>query len=568
MKSTSRIITLLFVPLSWLMGGCASDRPPSGGIADTTPLEVISCTPKDSSVNVSPQKIKLTFSSDITVKQLIDGLVFDPSIGKYDIVVDGKNAEIIPCEPLKQNQRYSLMLDKNIQDGKKRTFSTPFTISFFTGATIDNGTIKGKVFNRDNSPATNAIVLAFADQKENIGSETLLTRKPDYLIQADRSGAFSFRNITKGSYHIFAADDQNRNMQYNDMLEDIALCSTASASTGTSALMLRLGGAHSDSGGIVSCNPLDRELLNIKLANPVSVASFTTEKLEIRHAITHAPISVIAWYSKNRSMYEREFTIVTSRMKAAQPYLISFRRDEKGGNTREIEFFASSRSTAKQPPTITILPKNNDNPAFLDLAWPSRGKVAIIEFSAPVEEAAVRRATTLAETGSQNLDFKLTAIDSRTFALKPTEGFKPEHTYRISVNPEIFSVINAKPIVSQFSVSTKEDCGTISGKCFAAGEWVVVEAKKEGSSSPYSTTVKRDKSGAFRYTFAELPPGNYFTSAFIPSGKNQPEPYQQWNSGSIDPFQPAEPFGFSPEKVMVRAQWTTNNADIHIMSPR
>ena len=158
--------------------------------------------------------------------------------------------------------------------------------------------------------------------------------------------------------------------------------------------------------------------------------------------------------------------------------------------------------------------------------------------------------------------------NARTFALKPTDGFKPEHSYLISVNPGIFSAIKAKPIVSQFTVSTKEDCGAISGKCIADGEWVVVEAKKEGSTSPFSTIVKRDQKGTFKYTFTELPPGNYSISAFIPSGKNKPAQDRQWNPGSIDTGQPAEPFGSLPERVMVRAQWTTNIADIHIMTSR
>ena len=571
MKNTAPVIKLLLVLLPWLTGGCASDRPPSGGVADKTPLKVLSCSPGDSSVHVSLNSIRLTFNSFIPVKQLLDGLVFTPSVGKYDIVVDGRTAEIRLCEPLKKNQSYTLRLDKNIKDGKNRTFSTPFAISFFTGATIDNGTIKGHVFNRDNSPATNAIVLAFADRPESASSETLLTRKPDYLIQADDTGSFSFRNIATGSYHVFAADDLNRNMQYNYMFEDLALCSAESVSTGTSALMLRFGGAHSDTGGIVSCKPLDQELLDIKLAYPVNIASFNAEKLVIRHAISHTPVSVIAWYSKNRSMYEIEFTIVTSRMKAAQPYLISFMSDKKGGQTREIEFYASSRSTEKQPPRITILPENNRNPAFMEMTWPSLGEVAIIAFSSPVEKAAVNRATTFAEKGDQtrkNLDFSLITIDARTFALKPTDGFKPEHSYLISVNPGIFSAIKAKPIVSQFTVSTKEDCGAISGKCIADGEWVVVEAKKEGSTSPFSTIVKRDQKGTFKYTFTELPPGNYSISAFIPSGKNKPAQDRHWNPGSIDTGQPAEPFGSLPERVMVRAQWTTNIADIYIMTSR
>ena len=79
---------LLLLLLLWLAGGCASDRPPSGGAADTTPLRVISSDPEPSALHVATNTIRLTFNHYVTARQLIKALHFTPSIEGYDIAID------------------------------------------------------------------------------------------------------------------------------------------------------------------------------------------------------------------------------------------------------------------------------------------------------------------------------------------------------------------------------------------------------------------------------------------------------------------------------------------------
>lgn len=565
-----------FILLLWLAGGCASDRPPAGGPVDTTPLQVVFSSPAPSAVNVSTDRIHLTFSHYISGRQLLNALLFSPPIGEYDIAVKGKEVDITAFKPLEKNRTYVITIDKNLRDNRGRTFPGPYAIAFSTGPVIDTGVISGKVVNADFSPATNALLLAFSEQSAAFATRNLLKREPDCLIQANASGSFSFNNIGPGSYRIFAVNNRNSDLRYNLKSEEVGISNATQVSAGSSSLLYRLDGLYSDTDGVVSCTPLEKQLLEIKLGRPVNIASFNPDKIQIRHALSQALIPAVSWYSKNRALYEREFLIVTEKLQPNEPYLISYSTDDGMGSVRSIPFYASSRPAGGHPVSVTIAPENKSNPAYLDLAWPSLGKTVLIKLSAPVAESALRQAITLSETASgtqSTLHVSLIKIDPRTFALKPSGGFQAGRSYRVSVHPATIGEATAKPdkakpVESQFRTAETKESGSISGTGHAFGKHVVIEAKVTGSPSAYRTTVLCDKNGGFRYLFPELPPGSYTVSAFVPSGSKPPAPYQQWNPGSIEPYRAAEAFGFFAESVKVRAGWTTEHVDIQIITTR
>jgi uncharacterized protein (DUF2141 family) len=372
MQSNSPIVTMFLILLLLLSGGCASDRPPSGGPPDTTSLRVTCSDPAPLSVNVSVERISLTFSHEITGRQLLNALIISPPIGDFDMSVNGKKAEINGFKPLEQNKSYIVTLDKKLSDNNGHTLSAPYTMAFSTGAVIDRGTISGKVINTDCSPATNALLLAFREDPQHARAENLLQRKADYCIQAEASGEFSFRHMATGSYRIIAINDRNGDLRYNPSTEEVGLCSATVIPTGSSDLLFRLSG--------------------------------------------------------------------------------------------------------------------------------------IDKATAPLLSQPVRPAPEPSETG------------------------------------------------------------TISGRCFASGQHLIVEATSLTAS--YSTAASRDRNGTWHYSVTELPPGSYTIIAFVPSSSKKPDSKRKWNPGTIEPYQPSEPFGFYPEKVTVRPQWTTEHIDIRIITSR
>ena len=570
MYRTTRFINLFFLLLVWLTGGCASDRPPSGGPADNAPLQVVFSDPAPSATNVATRTIHLTFSQIITGRQLLQNLFFSPAVGDYDIAVSGKNAEIRLYSPLKANQTYTLSISKFLTDSRGRTIAHPWNIGFSTGPMIQTGMVKGTVLNTDFSPATNAMVMAFGVHPQFSESHNLLTREPDYLAQTDTGGTFSFTNLAAGSYRIVAINDRNHDMHYNARSEEIGLSSLATIPAGSTGLLFRFGEAGSKSTGIISCKPVDRQQLEISFHKPLRTTSFESNDVEIRHALTGIRIPVTSWYSKNRLMFDSEFCIIASALEPAQPYTIRYRTDKTSDKTDGVPFYASTSKPGAERFSLSISPENGSDPAFLDLEWPSLGKSVLLKFSLPVRESGVKGALTLSEERSEatlSLPFSLIKIDDRTFALQTTKGFEPRHSYVVNFLHAATSPLILKPVVSKFRVASKESTGSLSGKCLAAGPYLIVEAKRAGSSSAYRTIASKERNGTFRYSFAELPPGNYTLSAFQPSANKKADPWQQWNPGSVEPFQPAEPFGLYPGTVAVRARWSTENIDIPVTLP-
>jgi hypothetical protein len=567
---------LFFTLLMLFLAGCASDRPPSGGVADNSPLQVVFSDPAPEAINVATGKIHLSFNHALSVRQLNSALFFYPAVGKFDISVKGNDAEITIFNPLNKNQTYRLSLDKNLRDFRGRAFSAPYSLSFSTGQVIDKGTIGGTVVHENWSPAANALVLAFADQSEEKNkTANLLTEEPDYMVQTSNSGAFVFNHLKAGSYRIFAVNDRNSDHRFNFRMEESAQSSFPMVSTlqnDSATLLLRLSGLQSETGTLVSCKPITRNKLEITFSHPILTSAFDPANIKIHYAGSKALIPIVAWYSKNRLMADSEFMVVTRGLEPAKPCHISLLNEENQEHNRTIAFYSSIHETAEQPLSVTILPENQSDPAYLDRTWPLLGRAVILACSSPAEEQNVRQMISLKKKGSvtqENLHFSLIKIDSRTFALKPEGEFKPGHSYLLSVNTGALDGTPSKPVVSQFRVASKEDTGTLSGKCSASAKYVIVEARGTGTTSFYRTVAERDqRDGTISYTFPELPPGSYTVSAFIPSTKNKPEPYREWNPGSLFPYQPAEPSGVHAGAVTVRAQWTTTNIDIPLNSER
>ncbi len=565
-KRITTIIPLFFLLLS---GGCASDRPPSGSSAERAPLQVVFSDPAPSALNSSPEYIRLSFNHEITARQLIDAIAFTPPISAWELTASGKQAEIKLLTPLEKNRTYILTLNKQLtpnqahQANQAETFSTPYTLAFSTGPEIDGGTLSGTVVNEAISGAPGSLILAFADKHEAAASQQLKSDAPDYLAQTDDAGKFSFGHLRPGSYRVLAVNDRNHDMRYTQGSEEIGLCSPQLIQTETSGIVLKLEGLESAAGELASCAPLDRERIAISLARPVNTTDFNPEKLEIRQEGTPEPLAINGWYSKNRTMREREFIIVTGGMEAGRRCTIRMKSGGDNAGRGAISFYASGRSPSGRPISASILPENRSEPAYLDKAWPALGKRVTISFSKPVELEVARSMISIEETGaahSSPLPFSIARIDARTFAVKPEGGFKPGLAYLACVKPGAAK----KPIISRFRSALKEESGAISGTCFSRSEQVIVEARAEGSGVCYCSAASPNRNGTFSYTFSELPPGSYTLSAYAPLEKGAADPYRQRNPGSLNPALAAEPFGLHEGKVMVRAAWTTGNIDIHI----
>jgi hypothetical protein len=211
-------------------GGCASDRPPSGGPADNTPLRILSSETRHSKAGLPACTVHVTFSHPVSGRELLKSLVFAPAIGNYDVSVTGRTAEIRIYEPLKPAVTYRVILNKYMRDGRGRNLDNTGSIAFSTGTVLDQGVIAGTVYHHNLTPAPEALLLAYAT---NRGTE------PDYLVQAGADGSFRLENLAEGRYLVYAVNDLNQNLRFDRASESVALADRQEVAVGTTSLMLR-----------------------------------------------------------------------------------------------------------------------------------------------------------------------------------------------------------------------------------------------------------------------------------------------------------------------------------------
>lgn len=212
--------------------GCASDRPPSGGPVDSSPLQIISSEPRYTAAGFSSETmIRITFSHPVSGRELLKALVISPSVDNYDIAARGKTAEIRIFEPLKPGSTYRIILNKYIRDIRGRNLDNTAIIAFSTGPVTDASVIAGKVYLYNLKPASDALLLAFS--KSDSGTE------PDYLVQTGTDGSFQLDHLAAGKYRIIAVKDTNRDLRFDRSSETVAVPDRALVATGTRSIMLR-----------------------------------------------------------------------------------------------------------------------------------------------------------------------------------------------------------------------------------------------------------------------------------------------------------------------------------------
>ena len=238
MPSIAPIIPFLLLFL-WLLQGCASDRAPSGGSADTTPLRLLASTPINGTQNFKGNQLQLYFSHEVSSRALLRALRTFPDIGQFELTVNGKRADIQLLDTLQANQTYTLLLNRHLSDFRGQLLHAPTAFAFSTGNSVDNGTIRGTVVHYNGTPASNALLLAFASAEKG-GTVNLLENKPTQIAQCDASGSFAFNHLPHGSYHVVAINDRNNDLAWAPSNEEYATPSQPLIATNSANQLLRL----------------------------------------------------------------------------------------------------------------------------------------------------------------------------------------------------------------------------------------------------------------------------------------------------------------------------------------
>jgi hypothetical protein len=222
MKVLGKIPFFFVVALAWvvIISSCANQGMPSGGPRDTIPPVLLSTQPKYKALNFNDNEVRFTFNEYIIPDQVSEILVISPPLTKRPTIRTKSKTLIIRFnEELLDSTTYSLDFKNSIVDNNEKNPLENMRFSFSTGNVYDSLRVAGRVVNSfDMEPVEKALVLLH----NNLHDSTIYTERPDFVARTDEAGIFMIDNIPPGKYHLYALNDANSDLKYNEGAEEIA----------------------------------------------------------------------------------------------------------------------------------------------------------------------------------------------------------------------------------------------------------------------------------------------------------------------------------------------------------
>ena len=195
------------------MGGCANIVPPSGGPRDSIPPYAVYAKPKDSSTNIAPKEILISFNEYITTNAIQEQLIVSPNIKNNPLVDQRLNmVRIRLSDSLNANTTYSLQFGNALRDVNEGNIAQNFTYVFSTGDYIDTGKLYGKVQIAETGLVDSSLI-AVLHPIDN--DSAIFKDKPAYYTRINGQGIFEFNFLPSKDFNIYILPN-DYNKRYDD----------------------------------------------------------------------------------------------------------------------------------------------------------------------------------------------------------------------------------------------------------------------------------------------------------------------------------------------------------------
>jgi len=215
------LLFILFLSVfSFLFPSCASIGNPTGGAYDTIPPVFIRSKPAPNSTHFRGKRIDLFFDEYISIDKPSDKVIITPPQTKMPTIQSiGKKISIELKDSLIDNTTYTFDFTDGIVDNNEKNAIEGFTYAISTGDVVDSLVISGLLLNAENlEPMPNIMV----GLHSNLADSAFTTVPFLRTSKTNDRGQFWIRNVTPGSYKLFALNDLNRNYKYDPGKEEIA----------------------------------------------------------------------------------------------------------------------------------------------------------------------------------------------------------------------------------------------------------------------------------------------------------------------------------------------------------
>lgn len=565
MHTLPRQIVLLALTLLLFAAGCATQRPPEGGPADTDPPSIVETDPANGTVRFTGQEVSFEFSEYIQRQSFQEAVHISPlpeTPPTYEW--SGRRVSIVFASPLIPNRTYVVTVGTKVRDMRAgNAMQETMHLAFSTGDSLDRGSFNGTV---NGDPPGGVSVFAYLLQPGRADTLDPADDRPDYAVQTSDDGSFHFYNVAPGAYRVFAVRDKSNDFRYNAESEEIGvpdfdvLIEDSLAST--PPLRFQLHTEDTTRPQVQRVEALDERTVRIKFNETVYPQPLPLERVQISDSSTGRRLTLLSAVAPPKERYAWDFRL--GEALDARTFRLTIDSLEDGaGNLIDtvifpLHFPGSTVADTLRPFIVERTPTENSRNVDADSSFR-------LDFDRPL--LVVGEAFTLRDSSGASVVLSISSPTPTALVIGHAP-LLPEATYSLCIAENLLrDSLSGRSIGDtvrciRFTTGKRDQYGSLSGIVRSPDSTgAAVVRVREAVKQPRTRTAFTDTTRSFR--FDGLPEGKYLLDAYIDVNGNR-----RYDAGKPFPLTKPEPYGTVRDTLRVRARWETNNIIIPLQSSR
>lgn len=584
MNNSKSLYYIFIIIAAAVMYSCANIGNPSGGPIDKTPPIFMRSNPTPNAVNVNDRKIEIFFDEIVTLKDPSTKIIVSPAQTEMPrMSALGRKVTVELVDSLLPNTTYTIDFSNSIQDNNEGNAIDNFAFAFSTGSVIDSMRVSGYVLDSRTLEPMQSVVVGL---QSNLADSAFHKEKLQRVALTNDRGQFTIRNVSPGSYHIFALKDLDRDYKFGNPTEDIAfLDSIIVPSIGSreaadtvyndlneiDTIMRATRPAYFPNDILLSMFNEDRK--SQYLANNLRVDSTRISLTFAAASDTLPSLSIVGrndvpdqWYTLERSQTNDTLTywirpphlVSADTLMVATTYLRTDTASNLSWGTDTLKFTFQRQKAKKKK-------KNEETDSleqirFMELHPLANGTQEVyapllLQTGTPIErysreafhlQRKLQNDTTFYPAEIKSIALRDSTLSRRDLMLKV--DWEPGAAYTLAVDSLAMTDIyglQTKPLKVDFNVRKMEEYGNIVFNIPAVRDSAIVELLDGTDKVVLHTPVKNH-----RAELLNLQPGKYYARLFIDRNGNG-----KYDTGNYDMHLQPEETVYYPGAINLKKNW-------------
>ena len=584
MNNSKSLYYIFIIIAAAVMYSCANIGNPSGGPIDKTPPIFMRSNPTPNAVNVKDRKIEIFFDEIVTLKDPSTKIIVSPAQTEMPrMSALGRKVTVELVDSLLPNTTYTIDFSNSIQDNNEGNAIDNFAFAFSTGSVIDSMRVSGYVLDSRTLEPMQSVVVGL---QSNLADSAFHKEKLQRVALTNDRGQFTIRNVSPGSYHIFALKDLDRDYKFGNPTEDIAfLDSIIVPSIGSreaadtvyndlneiDTIMRATRPAYFPNDILLSMFNEDRK--SQYLANNLRVDSTRISLTFAAASDTLPSLSIVGrndvpdqWYTLERSQTNDTLTywirpphlVSADTLMVATTYLRTDTASNLSWGTDTLKFTFQRQKAKKKK-------KNEETDSleqirFMELHPLANGTQEVyapllLQTGTPIErysreafhlQRKLQNDTTFYPAEIKSIALRDSTLSRRDLMLKV--DWEPGAAYKLAVDSLAMTDIyglQTKPLKVDFNVRKMEEYGNIVFNIPAVRDSAIVELLDGTDKVVLHTPVKNH-----RAELLNLQPGKYYARLFIDRNGNG-----KYDTGNYDMHLQPEETVYYPGAINLKKNW-------------